>query len=51
MDEAYDLHVETANQVIHIFGEVSSAVDINTIIEAIKTINNVKSVETNIMVK
>ena len=51
IDKGYDLHVETTNQVIHIFGEVSSAVDINTIIEAIKTINNVKSVKTNIMVK
>ena len=47
----YDLHVETTNQVVHIFGEVSSTADISTITESIKAINNVKSVKTNIRLK
>ncbi len=47
----YDLHVETTNRVVHIFGEVGRAIDINTIKEAVEKVNNVASVKTNIKVK
>ncbi len=49
--EAYNLHVETTNQLVHIFGEVTKVADIDTITKAVKTINHVKSVKTNIRVK
>ncbi len=47
----YCLHVETTNQVVHIFGEVGRAIDINTIKEAVEKVKGVRSVKTNIRVK
>ena len=51
IDSNYDLHVETNNQVVHIFGEVGRTADISTIVAEAKKVVNVKSVKTNIRVK
>jgi osmotically-inducible protein OsmY len=47
----YDLHVETVGHVVHIFGEVGRAIDIDTIKEAVRKVDNVESVKTNIKVR
>ena len=44
----YDLHVETTNQVVHIFGSVNRAIDVDTIVAAAKEVKGVKSVRTSI---
>lgn len=43
-----DLHVETTNGVVHVFGKVGNRKDINTIEQAVKKMNDVKDVKTNI---
>ena len=49
--DGYDLHVETINKVVHIFGEVANAKDIDTVTAEVKNIKDVGSVKTNIKVK
>lgn len=44
----HDLHVETTNQVVHIFGTVDRNVDIDSIIAVAREVKDVKSVRTNI---
>ena len=44
----HDLHVETTNQVVHIFGTVDRNVDIDSIIAVAREVKDVKSVKTNI---
>jgi hyperosmotically inducible protein len=44
----YDLHVETTDGTVHIFGKVPNSRDVNTITSAVKEIKGVKSVQTNI---
>ena len=44
----YQLHVETTNQVTHIFGNVAREADIDTVVAAAKEVKGVKSVKTNI---
>jgi len=46
--ENYDLHVETTDGIVHIFGKVSNPEDINVITSAVKEIKGVKSVKVNI---
>jgi len=46
----YDLHVETTDQVVHIFGRVAREADLGTIVAAAKEVKGVKSVKTNIKV-
>lgn len=43
-----DLHVETTNGVVHIFGKVDNQKDINTIEQAIGKMSGIKGVKTNI---
>ncbi len=45
---AYDLHVETTNGVVHIFGTVPNRGDISVISDSVKKMENVKGVKTNI---
>jgi len=49
--EGYDLHVETINNVVHIFGEVMNKNDLDIIVDEVKKIKNVGSVKTNIRTK
>ena len=49
--DGYDLHVETTNHIVHIFGEVARPSDIDVITAAAKEVKNVKEVKTNIRVK
>jgi len=44
----YDLHVETTNQIVHIFGSVNRAADVDTIVAAANEVKGVKSVRTSI---
>lgn len=44
----YDLHVETTNGDVHIFGHVGRSADTDTIVAATKQIKGVRSVKTNI---
>lgn len=44
----YDLHVETTDRIVHIFGSVTRAIDIDTVVAASKEVKGVKSVRTNI---
>ncbi len=46
----YELHVETTDQVVHIFGKVARAADINTVTEEVRGVAGVKSLKTNITV-
>jgi osmotically-inducible protein OsmY len=46
--EGYNLHVETIDQVVHIFGNVARAMDVDTVVVAAKEIKGVKSVKTSI---
>ncbi len=46
--EGYNLHVETIDQVVHIFGNVARAMDVDTVVVATKEIKGVKSVKTSI---
>ena len=46
----YDLHVETTDKVVHIFGKVAREADLGTIVAAAKEVKGVKSVKTNIKV-
>ena len=46
--EGYNLHVETTNKVVHIFGDVKDKKDIATIETAINSIVSVKKVNMNI---
>lgn len=46
----YELHVETTNQVVHIFGRVARAADIETVVEEARGVSGVKSLRTNIKV-
>ena len=48
LEPDYDLHVETTNQVVHIFGIVNRAIDVDTIVNAAKEVKGVKSVRTSI---
>lgn len=47
----YDLHVETTNQKVHIYGVVAAEKDIQAIKEAVSNIVGVKQVNTNIKLK
>jgi hyperosmotically inducible protein len=49
--EGYDLHVETINNVVHIFGEVADEKDVDVIMPEVKKIKNISSVKTNIRTK
>ena len=44
----YDLHVETANGAVHIFGKVSNSGDEDVIMPAVKSIKGVRSVQINL---
>lgn len=44
----YDLHVETTNGIVHLFGHVAREMDVDTIADAAKEVKGVKSVKTNI---
>ncbi len=44
----YQLHVETADHVVHIFGTVTIEADIDTVVATAKEVKGVKSVKTNI---
>lgn len=46
--KGYNLHVETTNGVVHVFGKVTNSNDISTIEKNIKAISGVKDVNTNI---
>ena len=46
----YDLHVETTDKVVHIFGKVTREADIDTVVAAAKEVKKVKSVKTNMKV-
>lgn len=46
--KGYDLHVETTNGVVHIFGKVTDRNDINIVEKSVSDISDVKKVETNI---
>jgi hyperosmotically inducible protein len=46
--KGYDLHVETTNGVVHIFGKVTDRNDINIVEKSVGAISDVKNVETNI---
>jgi len=46
--KGYDLHVETTNGVVHIFGKVTDRNDIAIIEKSIGDVSDVKNVETNI---
>lgn len=46
--EDYDLQVETTNKIVHIFGNVARAIDVDTIVSATKEVKGVKSVKTSI---
>ena len=46
--EGYDLQVETTNKIVHIFGNVARAIDVDTIVAATKEVKGVKSVKTSI---
>lgn len=48
ISKGYNLHVETTNGVVHVFGKVTSSDDISVIENSIKAINGVKDVNTNI---
>lgn len=49
--KGYDLHVETTNGEVHIFGTVTNKADIDTVRDAVRAIADVKGVKTNIDVK
>lgn len=49
--EGYDLHVETTNGEVHIYGDIARSADTDTITAAAKEVKGVKSVKTNIKVK
>ena len=44
----HDLHVETTNQVVHIFGTVDKNVDVDSIVAVARDVKGVKSVKVNI---
>ncbi len=44
----HDLHVETTNQVVHIFGTVDKNVNVDSIVAVARDVKGVKSVRTNI---
>lgn len=46
--EGYDLHVETTNKVVHIFGNVEDPEDMEKIRSAVKEIISIKDVKMNI---
>ena len=46
--EGYNLHVETTNKVVHIFGDVKDKKDISAIQTAIDSIVSVQKVNMNI---
>jgi hyperosmotically inducible protein len=46
----YDLHVETTDQIVHIFGKVARSADIDTVVAIAKEVKEVKSVKTSITV-
>lgn len=46
-----DLQVETTNGIVHIYGSVGNRKDISTIEAAVRKLNGVKDVKTNITVK
>lgn len=48
IDRDYDLHVETLNKVVHIFGDVKNQKDVEEIEDAINNIVSVKKVKMNI---
>ena len=48
--DGYDLHVETTDHVVHIFGKVAREADLDTVVAAAKEVKGVKSVKTNIKV-
>lgn len=51
INSKYDLHVETTNGVVHIAGTVANKDDIEKITKAVKQLDGVSSVKTNIKVK
>ena len=48
LNSTHDLHIETTNQVVHIFGTVDRSVNIDSIIAVASEVKGVKSVKTNI---
>ena len=46
--KGYDLHVETTDHVVHIFGSVARPADLETVVAVAKDVTGVKSVKTNI---
>jgi hyperosmotically inducible protein len=48
IDEGYNLHVETTNKVVHVFGDVQNQKDVAAIEKAINDIVNVEKVKINI---
>jgi len=48
IDRGYDLHVETMNKVVHIFGDVKNQKDVDAIETAINSIVSVDKVKMNI---
>ncbi len=48
ISEGYNLHVETTNKVVHIFGDVKDKKDIETIKKAISDIVSVRRINMNI---
>ena len=48
--EGYNLSVETTDHIVHIFGSVARAVDLDTVVASANEVKGVKSVKTNIKV-
>lgn len=48
INSSYDLHVETTNGIVHLFGTVANSSDLKAIIDSIKKIDGVRAVNTNI---
>ena len=46
--EGYNLQVETTNNIVHISGNVTRAIDADTVVTAAKEVKNVKDVKTSI---
>lgn len=51
MADGYDLHVETTDKKVHVFGNVVLESDIETIKNAVTSVKEVGSIENNITVK
>jgi hyperosmotically inducible protein len=49
--DGYDLHVETINNVVHIFGEVADEKDLDVIMPEVKKIKSITNVKINVRTK